>query len=110
MMKTEQQTDRLRNLSGIPRLSFRLILRGFLAGAVFNMMAATMTFAASLQENEELAALKKLKIEAGTITSVERDASDTLTAPDGHQFKNLPPRTIVKMVLNPAKGSNINVE
>ena len=43
-----------------------------------------------------LAALRKLKIDAATITQVERDPSGT--------------RTIVKLVLNPAKGSNINVE
>jgi feruloyl esterase len=46
--------------------------------------------------NERLAALRELKIEATTITQVERDPSGT--------------RTIVKLVLNPAKGSNINVE
>ena len=43
-----------------------------------------------------IAALRALKIDAGTITAVKRDASDT--------------RTIVKLVLNPAKGSNILVE
>jgi feruloyl esterase len=44
----------------------------------------------------QLAALRELKIDAATITTVERDPSGT--------------RTIVKLVLNPAKGSNINVE
>ena len=43
-----------------------------------------------------LAALRELKIDAATITQVERDPSGM--------------RTIVKMVLRPAKGSNINVE
>ena len=43
-----------------------------------------------------LAALHELKIDAATITQVERDPSGM--------------RTIVKMVLRPAKGSNINVE
>lgn len=51
---------------------------------------------ASTANDDRLAALKALKIEAGTITHVERDASF--------------PRTIVKLVLQPAKGSNINVE
>jgi feruloyl esterase len=46
--------------------------------------------------DEKLAALRALKIDAATITQVERDPSGT--------------RTIVKLVLNPAKGSNINVE
>lgn len=45
---------------------------------------------------ERLTALRALKIDAATITQVERDPSGT--------------RTIVKLVLNPAKGSNINVE
>jgi feruloyl esterase len=46
--------------------------------------------------DERLAVLRELKIDAATITWVERDPSGT--------------RTIVKMVLNPAKGSHINVE
>lgn len=46
--------------------------------------------------DEKLAALRLLKIDHGTITTVERDASGT--------------KTIVKLVLKPAKGSNINVE
>jgi feruloyl esterase len=45
---------------------------------------------------ERLAALRELKIDAATITQVERDATAM--------------RTIVKLVLRPAKGSNINVE
>ncbi len=44
----------------------------------------------------QLAALRALKIDAATIQTVERDPSGT--------------RTVVKLVLNPAKGSNINVE
>jgi feruloyl esterase len=43
-----------------------------------------------------MAGLWALKIDAATITQVERDPFGT--------------RTIVKLVLNPAKGSNINVE
>jgi feruloyl esterase len=53
-------------------------------------------FPASAAEEERQAALRALKIDAATITQVERDATAT--------------RTIVKLVLNPAKGSNINVE
>ncbi len=48
------------------------------------------------QNNEKLAGLRELKISDGTITSVERDKSGT--------------RTVVKLVLNPTKGSNILVE
>jgi len=60
--------------------------------------------------DDRVAALKALKIDAGTITLVQHDDAPKLTAPDGKSQSNLPPRTIVKMVLNPAKGSNINVE
>jgi feruloyl esterase len=60
--------------------------------------------------SDRVAALRGLKIDAGTITLVQHDALPTLTAPDGKIQSGLPPRTIVKLVLNPAKGSNINVE
>ena len=46
--------------------------------------------------DEKLAVLRGLKIEVATVTSVERDPSGK--------------RTVVKLVLNPAKGSNILVE
>ncbi len=59
---------------------------------------------------DRLAALKALKIDAGTITLVQHDDAPTLTAADGKTQTTLPPRTIVKLVLNPAKRSNINVE
>jgi len=48
--------------------------------------------------------LKQLKIEGGTITSVELEGGPLPGQPDYN-----PSRTIVKLVLNPAKGSNINV-
>ena len=56
-----------------------------------------------------LTALQKLKIEAGTITSAQRDDSP-VPGTHGHPPIDLPPRTVIKIVLNPAKGSNINVE
>jgi feruloyl esterase len=59
---------------------------------------------------ERLVALRGVKIDAGTITLVERDASPTLPGADARAPRNVPPRTIVKIVLQPAKGSNINVE
>ncbi len=49
-----------------------------------------------LTGDERLAALRALKIDATTITQVERDTTAT--------------RTIVRLVIKPAKGSNINVE
>ena len=64
----------------------------------------------SSDDQPHLAAIQSLKIDAGILTSVEHDTSPTLTTPDGQTHPNLPPRTVVKIVLHPAKGSNINVE
>lgn len=73
------------------------------------LVSMVSTVLAALPEvNEKLAALKELKIDKGKIVSVEH--SDSPKLPNGHSFKNLPPRTMVKLVLNPAKGSNIKVE
>ena len=89
---------------------------------VFSLCAAILLSGASIYgqnpsgapvvpaSEDRLAALKALKIDAATITLVRRDDAPTLTAPDGRVQSKLPPRTIVKMVLNPAKGSNILVE
>jgi len=54
--------------------------------------------------------LNKLKIESGTLVSVERNVFPDLIVPDGSTIHNLPPRTVLKLVLHPAKGSNIHVE
>ncbi len=60
---------------------------------------------------ERVAALKELKIEAGTVSFLKRDDAPDLTAPDGKVLrKNMPPRTVIKVLLNPAQGSNIHVE
>lgn len=58
--------------------------------------ASGETLPSSPQLETRLAALREVKIEAGTITSVQMDPSGK--------------RIVVKLVLNPAKGSNINVE
>ena len=63
-----------------------------------------------ISADDRLAAVRSLKVDAGTIMLVQRNDSPTMTAPNGQVRNNLPPRTIVKLVLNPAKGSNINVE
>ena len=60
--------------------------------------------------DDRLAALKALKIDAGAINLVEHSDSPKLANPDGHIQNRLLPHTVVKLVLNPAKGSNINVE
>lgn len=67
-----------------------------------------VALAASGQEAGKLAKLKALEIENGMISLVEYH--DSPTSESGRSFNKLPPRTIVKMVLNPAKGSNIKVE
>ncbi len=65
---------------------------------------------ASPEDEARLAAIRALKIDAGSITLAEHDAAPTLTLPNGQARTNLPPRTVVKMVLHPAKGSTINIE
>ena len=60
------------------------------------LLSCFPAFGEKTRNDDKLAALQILKIEAGTITTVERDPSAT--------------KTIVKLVLNPVKGSNINVE
>jgi len=67
-------------------------------------------FATSPQENERLSALEDLEIESGTLVSAERNVFPDLTVPDGPTIQNLPPRTVLKLVLHPAKRSNIHVE
>ena len=57
-----------------------------------------------------LAGIKDLKIENGQIVYAEHSDIPTQVMPNGNTFSNLPSRTIVKIVLNPAKRSNINVE
>lgn len=57
-----------------------------------------------------VAAIKALPIDHGQITFAEHSDAPTTTLPGGHEMKNLPPRTMVRLVLHPAEGSNINVE
>ena len=75
--------------------------------ALLGAMAASAVLA---EQKDPLQALRELKIGAGTITLVEHSDSPTMEIPKGNPLTHLPPRTIVKTVLNPAKGSNINVE
>ena len=77
-------------------------------------MAASFAWVSARAETlpeDRLAALKELKIDAGTISSLKHEDSPALTAPDGKVIRNgTPPRTIIKVLLNPAQGSNIHVE
>ena len=66
---------------------------------------------AETSPEERVAALKELKIESGTISSVKREDAPALKSPDGKVIRNnIPPRTVIKVLLNPAQGSNIHVE
>jgi len=58
--------------------------------------------------DEKVAMLKRLKIEAGTVVEVERATDPTLVSGQ-RTLQNLPPRTVVKIILYPARGSKINV-
>jgi len=87
------------------------------SGGIFTLTLALGIFLSGLissrslaEAADGLAMLRTLKIDQGTVTHVGRDEAPTLENPKGSALKNLPPRTIVKLLLNPAKGSNINVE
>lgn len=54
--------------------------------------------------------MKKMKIESGKIVFQERSTAPSMILGDENIIDNLPPRTILRILLNPAKGSNINVE
>ncbi len=72
---------------------------------------ASATVRAETSKEDPLAAIRDLKIDAATITSIKHDDSPALTAADGKVLRNnLPPRTVIKMVLHPAPGSNIRIE
>ena len=94
----------------LSRFSFKAAVRGLFSVIFLKIMITTTGCAAASPEpNDGLAAIWALKIDHGTITRVERDTSPTATF-CGHLNNHVPPRTIVRIVLNPAKGSNINVE
>ena len=75
-------------------------------------MAAAMAFAAPVVggERDGLAAVRVLAIENGKIAFAEFSESPTMAVPKGNALSNLPPRTIVKLVLSPATNSAIHVE
>ncbi len=54
--------------------------------------------------------LREVQIDAGTITFVGRGLSPAVVMPDGRTSGTAPPRTVVNILLRPAKGSNIDIE
>jgi feruloyl esterase len=89
----------------IVSLSILIFIGGVWAQGQSPQGAATT----STPDDQRLATLRALKIDAATITQVERDTSPA-PAPGGRAPGGVAPRTVMKLVLNPAKGSNINVE
>jgi feruloyl esterase len=82
-----------------------------LRGACLSALVATLVGAADAPAPaDRLDLLKALTLNDGQITLVEHSDAPTLTIAKGNTLSNLPPRTVVKAVLHPAKGSTINVE
>jgi feruloyl esterase len=103
--------------SSMPRRAVTIFMKrryaltyGLLACAILDIITMASLFADPSVQTDNLALLKDLKIENGKIVDVVHETSESITAPDGQVHHNLKPRTILKIVLNPAKGSNINVE
>lgn len=71
------------------------------------LCAVVLSIGLAADGEERLAALRLLKVDAATVTQLTRDDSPSLPGKPG---ATLPPRTILKLVLKPAPGSNINVE
>lgn len=88
------------------------LLRSFICQTMMGLLAGAITsaLASSPEGNSALEVIKALKINSGTITLVNKDSSPSVPALHGKVINNVPPRTIVRLALNPAKGSNINVE
>ena len=78
--------------------------------ALVSGVATAAAIAAPVGEQDGLVALRALNIDAGRMALVEYSDSPTMATAKGHPLSHLPPRTVVKIVLSPAKRSNINVE
>ncbi len=89
---------------------FLPLCAALLLGSASTYAQSAPVTATAPEVDARVSAIKALTIPHGTITFVQRNESPTFTAPDGKTQNNLPPRTVVKLVLNPAKGSNILVE
>lgn len=57
-----------------------------------------------------LAAIQTLKFENGNLQQAETDSNPVFINRDGQTYTDLPPRTVVKLILSPAKDSHIQVE
>jgi len=85
------------------------VLRCVRWSALLCALLAMVAHAEPIPAKGDLAALRDLKIASGTIQFLERADNPAATI-NGHITAHVPPRTVLKVLLQPAKGSNINVE
>ncbi|HEX4083679.1 MAG TPA: tannase/feruloyl esterase family alpha/beta hydrolase [Chthoniobacteraceae bacterium] len=77
--------------------------------AILILFLAALPHGSAFAQTAGLDALHALKIESGAIQFLERDDSPSVTIRN-RTLQNVPPRTILKIVLNPSARSNIRVE
>lgn len=70
----------------------------------------TTTTLPDAADADRLSVIRALNIKHGTFTLIGRDDAPAITGLDGTVHDNVRPRTIVKLTLTPAVGSNIHVE
>lgn len=78
----------------------------------FTTTAAALSAATVLlaEGQDNLSSIHSLKFENGELLQADTSSNAVFIDPDGREYKNLPSRTVVKLLLHPAKGSNIHVE
>ncbi|MBA3936374.1 MAG: tannase/feruloyl esterase family alpha/beta hydrolase, partial [Planctomycetes bacterium] len=93
-----------------PALVPARLIMGFAPCLLFCASAAAAEEPAPPAAPPRFAALKDLPIAAGTMVSAAYATAPTMTTGKGQELKGLPPRAMITIVLNPAKGSNIRIE
>lgn len=86
------------------------ILFSFWAGPGCGADATPFSQNQPMSVQQRLESLKQIVIEGGKIVSADHDDSPEVVHPNGQTQNNVPPRTVVKLVFTPAKGSESNVE
>ncbi len=72
--------------------------------------ALAISAAAGVVNGGGIEAVRNMPLENGEIVYLERETDPVLKYRKNRPLKNLPPRTVAKVVLHPAPGSNINVQ
>lgn len=75
--------------------------------------AAPLLAAAALSSgrlDNLLSSIHALKFENGELRQADALSDAVFIDQNGREYNNLPPRTVVKLLLHPAKGSNIHIE